>query len=254
VENVSLIPLITIPSRVFPGNPTELAFTSNNTSTKLETAQMSYTTNNWANTNTLNMNISNQTCNATIPGQPAGTLVQYQINATDILENGLYTSGNYTVKEPLTLNITAVENKIRLGENITINGILTPNYNDSFVALNSNESVAVSNSNDSMATPNYNGSVAEVQFSSVNSALTINCTVNSDGTFVATFRPAASGLWTVTATCPETQTSYSCYSQQLTITVTPQPLYAKYSFFIIAGFVAAIAAGGVVYFLKFRVK
>jgi hypothetical protein len=200
------------------------------------------------------MDISNQTCNATIPGQPAGTIVQYQINATDILENGLYTSGNYTVKEPLTLNITAVENKIRLGENITINGILTPNYNDSFVALNSNESVTVSNSNDSMATPNYNGSVAEVQFSSVNSTQTVDCIVSSNGTFVATFRPDASGLWTVTATCPETQTSYSCYSQQLTITVTPPPLYAKYSLFIIAGLVAAIAAGGVVYFLKFRVK
>ena len=38
------------------------------------------------------------------------------------------------------------------------------------------------------------------------------------------------------------------------ITVTPQPLYVKYSLFIIAGFVAAMAAGGVVYFLKFRVK
>src|SRR5208283_5624905 len=66
--------------------------------TNLETAQLSYTTNNWINTNTINMNISNQTCNATIPGQPAGTLVQYQINATDILENNLYASGNYTVE------------------------------------------------------------------------------------------------------------------------------------------------------------
>ena len=75
-ENDSLTPL-TIPSRVYPDNPTELAFTSN--STNLETAQLSYTTNNWTNTNTVNMNISNQTCNATIPGQTAGSMVQYQI-------------------------------------------------------------------------------------------------------------------------------------------------------------------------------
>ena len=102
------------------------------------------------------MDISNQTCNATIPGQPAGTLVQYQINATDILENGLYASGNFTVKEPLTLNITAVKNKIRLGENITINGILTPNYNDFIATSNSNDSTTTTNSKDSKAASNSN--------------------------------------------------------------------------------------------------
>jgi hypothetical protein len=139
----------------------------------------------------------------------------------------LEASGNYTVKEPLTLNITAAEDEIRFGENITINGVLTPSYNDSMV---------------------------EVQFNSVNSTQTINCTVSSNGTFAATFRPNASGLWAVTATSPETQTSYSCYSQQLMITVTPPPLYVKYSLFIIIGMVAAMAAGGVVYFLKFRGK
>lgn len=171
------------------------------------------------------MDISNQTCNATIPGQTAGSLVQYQINALDVLENSLEASGNYTVKEPLTLNITAVADEIRLGENIIIKGVLTPNYNDSRI---------------------------EVQFSSVKSTQTVNCNVSSDGTFATSFRPDASGLWAVTATCPETPTSYSCYSQQLTITVTPPPLYLKYSLFIIAGLVAAMAAGAVVYYLKFR--
>ncbi len=221
-ENETLTPLTT-PERVYPDESTEIAFTSNETN--LESAQLSYTTDNWNNTNTVNMDISNQTCNATIPGQTAGSLVQYQINALDVLENSLEASGNYTVKEPLTLNITAVADEIRLGENIIIKGVLTPNYNDSRI---------------------------EVQFSSVKSTQTVNCNVSSDGTFATSFRPDASGLWAVTATCPETPTSYSCYSQQLTITVTPPPLYLKYSLFIIAGLVAAMAAGAVVYYLKFR--
>jgi hypothetical protein len=153
--------------------------------------------------------------------------VQYQIQAIDVLENSLRASGNYTVKEPLTLNITAVKDKIRLGENITINGVLTPNDDNSKV---------------------------EVQFSNINSTQTINCTVNSDGTFVATFRPDSSGQWAVSAISPETKTAYSGDSLQIMITVTPPPLYVKYSLFIIAGFVAAMAAGGVVYFLKFRGK
>jgi len=173
------------------------------------------------------MEVSNQTCNATIPGQKAGSLVQYRIEAIDVLKNKLDAAGNYTVKAPLTLNITAVEDKILLGENITIAGVLTPNDNYSRV---------------------------NVQFSSINSTQTVNCQVNSNGTFVATFQPVSSGLWAVTATSPETQTSYRCDSQELMVTVTEPPIYVKYSLFIIAGLVAALAAGGVVYFLKFREK
>ena len=85
-ENETLTPL-TATERVYPDQSTELAFTSNDTN--LESAQLSYTTNNWNTTNTLNMDISNQTCNATIPGQTAGTLVQYQIQAVDVLENSI---------------------------------------------------------------------------------------------------------------------------------------------------------------------
>ena len=273
VENASLAPLTAIPTEVYPNIPIDLDFTSNGT--QLNTAQLSYTTDNWSNIDTVNMDISNQTCNATIPGQPAGTLVQYQINATDILENGLYASGNYTVKDPLTLNITLVKSKIRLGENITISGTLTPNYNAYIAALNLNDSIATinQNSNDSkakaasnsessttpnynvsMGTPNYNDSIGEVQFISVDSNQTVDCTVSSNGTFVASFRPETTGIWAVTATSPETQTSYSCYSQQLTVMVTPPPFYAKYSLFIIVGLVAAMAAGAAVYILKFRSK
>ena len=191
-------------------------------------------------------------------------------------ENGLCVSGNFTVREPLTLKITVVKNKIGLGGNITINGVLTPNYNDFITTSNSNDSTTTTNSkvskttttnsnaslptansNETIAIPNYNDyndSKGEVQFSNADSTQTVDCVVSSNGTFAATFRPGASGIWAVTATCPETQTSYSSYSQQLTVTVTPQPLYVKYSLFIIAGLVAAMAVGGVVYFLKFRVR
>ena len=230
-ENSSLIPL-TIPSRVYPEEPTPLTFTTNNTD--LETAQLSYTTDNWNNTKTLNMDVSNQTCIATIPGQTAGTLVQYKINATDVIENGFYSSGNYTVKEPLTLDINAVENRILLGENITIKGVLTLNNTDSMVA------------------PDYNGSVVDVQFSSSNFTKTLECPVSDNGTFDASFRPNSCGPWAVFATSPETQASLRCDSQELFITVTEPSFYVRYSLFIIAGLIGAEAAIGVVYFLKFR--
>jgi hypothetical protein len=265
VEEASLTPVTPIPNEVYPGNPVETAFSSNGTD--LQTAQLSYTTDNWASVNAINMGISNETCNATIPAQIAGTTVQYQVNATDSLENGLFASGNYTVKDPLTISIAESESKIRLGENITISGILTLNYNvnenESAGSLSANDSAANANSNstislaepnynNSMSTPNYNESVGEVEFSSINSTQTIDCTVSSNGTFTATFRPGTTGLWVISASSPQTQTTYSCYSQPLTVTVTPQPLFAKYGLFIFAGFVAALAVGGIVYALKFR--
>ncbi len=217
---------INMPTRIYPNNSTEVSFLANGTSA-LETAKMSYTTDNWTSASCIDMAVSNQTCKATIPGQKAGTIVQYQINATDVLENILETSGNFTIKEPLTLNITSVEDKIKQGENVTINGSITPSIQNATV---------------------------KVQFFSTNSTETINCTVNDVGNFTATFKPGTSGLWAVTATLPETQTSYRCDSDQLMITVTPPPLYVKYSLFILIGFIGAIAAGSVVYFLKFRNK
>ena len=103
-----------------------------------------------------------------------------------------------------------------------------------------------------MGPPDYNDLVGEVQFTSITSSQTIDCPVSSNGTFTANFQPDASGVWIITATSPETQVSYSCFSHQLTITVTPVPLYTKYSLFILAGFIIALAVAGIVYVLKFK--
>ena len=221
--NLTLTPLIT-PRRVYPNNATEISYSSNNT---LQTAQFSYTTDNWTSATTADMAISNQTCNATIPGQIAGSLVEYTVNATDVQKNCMEASGNYTVKEPLTLNITSNKEEVRLGENITINGYLTPNHNETAV---------------------------QIRFSNSNSTQLINSTVSSDNYFVASFKPSTSGTWVVTATSPETQTSYRCDSQQLMITVTEPPIYVKYSLLILMGDVADLVASAAVYFLKFREK
>jgi hypothetical protein len=218
----TLTPL-SVPSRVYPGNSTEISYTSN--STDLSSAQLSYTVDNWNSSNTVDMQVSNQTCSATIPGQKVGSLVQYKISAMDVLENSLEASGNYTVKDPAALNITVAKDEIVLGQNIVVTGTLTPNFNDSKV---------------------------NVWFASAKTIKTINCTVNNEGSFVASLKPNASGLWAVTASSPETQITYSGYSQELTVTVTPPPLYVKYSLYLIIGFVALTVVGGAVYFLRSR--
>lgn len=219
--NQTLTPLA-FPSRVYPDNATEISYISN---TSLDQAQLTFTTDNWGNATTVSMQLTNQTCNATIPGQEAGSVVQYKINATDFLKNNLVASGNYTVKAPLALNITEVNDKIRMGDNVTITGIVQPS--------------------------NYTSEV-KVQFTNVHSVQVINCTVSDNGSFVASFKPAVEGTWLVSAYSPETQMSYRSDSQELTIVVAPLPFYLKYSLFIMIGVAVAIAVGVAVYFFRFR--
>jgi hypothetical protein len=135
--------------------------------------------------------------------------------------------GNYIVKIPQTLDITAIKDTIILGENITIAGTLTPNDNSSKV---------------------------KVQFLSANSTETITCIVSDNGTFIASYKPDSSGVLAVSATSSETPTSWRSDSGQLEVTIKEPPFYVKYSLFIIIGLVAASAVGGAVWFLKFRGK
>ena len=106
------------------------------------------------------MSIINHTCSAIIPSQKAGSIVQYKIEAIDYLRNVLETSGNYTVKMASNLDFSLYQEKIPLGENITVSGVLSPVTNTSTVKL---------------------------LIFGVNFNQTLSCILMSDGTFEASF-------------------------------------------------------------------
>ncbi len=187
-------------------------------------ANISYTDDGWDTVDTVAMDVWNQTCNATIPTQTAGTTIQYLINAMDLLNNYLSASGNYTVKTQPTLNVTLAKDTVFTGQNVTVSGKVTPNDKNSIVV---------------------------VQFLSANSTESVDCKVRSDGTFNATWQPQEAGDYAVFANAPETKTSWSADGSQLTLTVNEPPFYMKYQLFIALGLIGALAAGGAVYYLKF---
>ncbi len=223
-DNASLTPLA-IPSRVCPDTPAKISYDCN--SANLENAQLSYTTNNWTSFTTIDMSITNKTCNATFPGQIAGSTVEYKICANDVLKNIITATGNYTVKEQLSLFIEGVKANITLGQNITITGSLTPNGENSIVI---------------------------VQFLSSNTTESVACPINQNGTFTASLQPETTGTWAIMATSLETPTTWRCDSGQLLVSVNEPPIYVKYSLYIIIGIVVMCAVGGAVWFLKFREK
>jgi hypothetical protein len=211
------------PKTVFAGNATEISYSSN--SNNLERATCFYTVNNWTTQASISMSSVNNTCTAIIPSQAAGLTVQYKIEALDSLCNVLKASGNYTVKMASHIDFSLNSEKIRLGQNITVNGILSPITNNSAL---------------------------ELQIFGVKFNKTQSCTINPDGTFQATFLPPHSGNYSINVNSIETPVSFGAFGQELIFSVAEPPLYIKYSIPIIGVIVALSVCGGLVYFFKFR--
>ncbi len=220
--NESLVS-VTTPKTVFADNETQLSYSS--ISNRLERATCFYTVNNWTTQTGVSMSVDNHTCSVTLPGQAAGLFVQYRIEATDCLRNVLGASGNYTVKMASTLDFTLYDAQIRLGENITVNGILSPVTNTSVVRLD----------------------IFGADFNN-----TLSCKVRSDGSFEATFMPPNSGNYSITATSLETPVSYGADGPEFVFSVAEPPLYIKYSIPLVGVIVGVSVVGGLLYFFKFR--
>jgi hypothetical protein len=216
----NLAPL-TFPKKVYPTNETLIAYEAN--STALENATLCYTTDHWTNTTTVAMAVSNMTCNATIPRQEAGSFVEYAVQAVDTLKNNLTATGNFTVKHPSSLSFNSTRKTVLLGENITITGTLEP--------------------------PAANNSVT-VQFMSANETKDITCLTFENGTFTATFQPKTSGIWAAQATFAGSDSVYPCEGGMVVVKVEEPSFLAANGLFIGGGIGGALAAVGVVVYIK----
>jgi hypothetical protein len=87
---------LTSPHKVTPSDVTEIAYITN--TTELENATLRYTIDSWKNVTRVEIVVSNVTCNATIPQQEAGSVVEYTVQAIDTIKTQLVAAGNFTVK------------------------------------------------------------------------------------------------------------------------------------------------------------
>jgi len=220
-NNTSFNPILT-PTLTSPDNDTTLAYASN--STILQSALLEYTTDNWKTEETKDMDISNSTCNATIPKQPAGTVVNYAVTANDTLENSFNANGTYAVKYLSTLNLTCSNLEPALGDNVTFQGYIDPRT----------ASVPI-----------------VIYVASANETGQVECLTLQDGSFAASFSPNATGELEVYAKFTGNSSMTECESLPLIIQVG-QPMFAKYSLYILMGAVGATAIGFVVYLRKFK--
>jgi hypothetical protein len=221
--NNTLLTPSTIPEKAYPGDNATVAYTSN--STALENATLEYSTDGWKTENSTSMTIlQNMTCSAVIPGQPAGTVIEYRVTADDLLENVLSANGSYPVKYASTLNFTQVHIGANPGENVTIKGFLSPQ------AANMPITVSIASTNESKD---------------------IICYTLNDGTFSASFEPETVGTWMASARFNGTDTVYGSDASPATI-VVEEGMLAKYSLYIFGGIGAVAMVSVVMYVRKIR--
>jgi hypothetical protein len=209
--------------RIYPNNQTTITCISSNTA--LESAVLKYSTDKWDNTEELQMTVMNMNCSAIIPAQKAGTQVLYRVVANDTLMNNLRAEGNYTVKQSSRLNITAIENNIRVGDNITITGVLTGQTTSSPIS---------------------------VLFMSALYTETAEVKTLPDGTFTASAIANSSGVWAVQAYFIGGDIAYSSDSNQLAVQVEELSFVAANGMYIGSGFFVAMGVIGAVLFIKGR--
>ena len=216
---------LTSPHKVTPSDVTEIAYMTN--TAELENATLRYTIDSWKNVTRVEMVVSNVTCNATIPQQEAGSVVEYTVQAIDTIKTQLVAAGNFTVKHTSAItDFNATRMTVTLGENITVTGTLSAEAG---------------------------GAPVTVTFIFVNTTETVECTALGNGTFTASFQPETTGIWIVQAVFAGNSSVYECESAIVQVTVEEPSFFAIYGLFIGGGVGGGLAAvGAVVYIKKYR--
>ena len=211
----SVLHLVEPTERVHPHNETSIVAISSKS--KIQTAFLHSSIDDWINSTISEMYVSKLTCNATIPGQEAGTTVSYYVEAYDSLDNVMTINGTFPVKHPTNVNFTLRSPTVVLGQNLSISGFVSPS---SQLEL---------------------GRVNLMFISSNGSKLEQYVYVDKNGSFLASVRPYSLGSWSVQAYFMEDQVRFESFSDIIPFGVVEPSFISKYSIYIAgAGIGAAV--------------
>ena len=216
----SSLKLTSLPQRIYPENETAVTAVSNNSD--VERAILRYSVDNWENSTSSVMTVSNRTCSATIPRQEAGVTVNFTVEAFDYLENMMSVNGSYVVKHASYLNFTLGGETVTIGENATVSGIIRP-------------ASELPPTEVTLTLMSANGTTVEQ-----------TCLTDADGNFSASFAPTFIGSWSVEAHFPGDDARYESFSARVAFTVAEPSFLSKYSLYIAGAGVSAMVVAAVV--------
>jgi hypothetical protein len=174
----------------YPNNETVItAYIDENSG--LKKVLLNYTGDDWATWTSMDMTASqNQTYIGIIPGQPAGTIVEYRILAFDNAGNKAEAQGSYTVKNPTNITCSLSESVIHYGENITITG-----------------------------STSHGGTTVTLNYACGDDVTSKLVSTDSDGFFSDTYLPNKTGSWAVLVYWAGNETCFGASSGYMNFTV-----------------------------------
>ncbi len=207
--------LLDQPEKMNPNNET-IINTHIDEQFNLQTVTLNYTTDEWATSTASEMVASqNQTYNATIPGQPAGTAVNYTVLACDTSGNSGEILGNYDVKNSANITLDLSNSTVYSGENVTVTGsvpVSETNVTLNYMMLNVSALNTTKLDYDTI-------SDAVSNQTSNNTIMSRVVSVDSLGDFSDEYRLNRTGTWIIWATWNGTETYFDASSDYRNVTV-----------------------------------
>jgi hypothetical protein len=182
----------------------------------LETVTLNYTNNNGATSTAAEMVASqNQIYTGTIPGQPAGTVVNYTVLARDTSGNIAEVLGSYAVKNSANITLNLLSTAVYYDENITVTGS-TP-ASEANVTLTY---AMLKNSTLSSTVPDSAAVNDEIlNYTSDDTAVSRLVSTDSSGNFRDVCSLNQTGTWIVWASWNGSETYFAASSDYLKLTV-----------------------------------
>ena len=160
----------------------------------------------------------NSTYNATVPGQPAGTLVNYTILAQDISGNTAELESSYPVKNFANITLDVSEYIVKFGENITVTGSkpvsganLTVKYGMANASALNGTTLEKALTNGTILDYTANGSI-----------LSKNVTTDASGNFLDEQTMNRTGTWLIWAAWNGSETYFEAASNYQNVTAQPR--------------------------------
>jgi len=179
------------PDTAFSNNDTTIIAVAKDNESGLKQVLLNYTRTDWTSWASIQMAPSqNQTFAGTIPEQPAGTTVAYQIVAFDEVENYAEVQSSYLVKNPSNLTCSLSNSTIYFGEDITVSGSIS-----------------------------YGGLTVTLNYTFDETMESRPVSADAYGEYTDVHTPSMTGLWTVVATWPGNESCFGASSDPMNFTV-----------------------------------
>ena len=181
----------------------------------LESVTLNYTKDNGETYSVMDMQLEqNQLFNATIPGEPAGTLIDYSIYAKDVSGNIGKFVGSYWVKNSENLTLEATNTVIEYGNPITVTGSTKAGQGNVTIKYQlESDYIAATTANTTSDTTTENQTIPTDTI--------ISRTVSTDASGSFSDSPALkqAGKWLVWATWNGSETYFGATSEQQKFTI-----------------------------------